>query len=91
MSNFTTEVKTVTARKEYDCCCWDIVTDSGYLAGDFPDNLARDFSNMKLKRGKIHVGEEYFMWTGSCDGEMFTARASKAMYNLVVEMDWLDY
>lgn len=90
MGDFLTEIKTVKARKEHECCCYRIVTESGYQIEDFDKKYHEQLKKMKVNGGKIEAGEEYFMWSGSYDGEMFTARANQIMHDLVCEMEWLD-
>ena len=88
--SFSTGYKTVTARKEHDCCCFDIYLASGYGAIDVPCEYREAIHDMRDKKGKIQIGEEYIMWSGMADGEFFTARANKRMHELICEMEWFD-
>lgn len=88
--NFSTETKTLTARKEHDCCCYGIFIASNYSAEDCPKEYYDELYDMREKNGKIQVGEEYFMWSGVFDGEFFAARANKRMHELICEMEWFD-
>lgn len=90
MSNFTSPLKTVVARKQYDCECYERVMESGYSLNDFDEKYHDELNRLASNKGKIEVGEEHFTWSGCFDGEMFRARANKVMYDLVVEMDWFE-
>lgn len=90
MSNFQTELKTVKARKEHDCDCYQRVMESGYTLNDFDEKYHDELNRLACNSGKIEIGEEHFEWSGCFDGEMFTAKANKAMYDLVCEMEWFD-
>lgn len=90
MSNFSTPAKIIKARKQHDCCCYERVVDSGYSIDDFDEKYHDQLRKMKANGGKIEVGEEYLSWSGSFDGEMFTARANKIMHELVCDMEWFD-
>ena len=88
--NFSTDIKTLTARKEHDCCCYDIYLASGYGVEDTPLEYWSVLHDMRFKNGMIQVGEEYVMWSGVFEGEFFTARANKRMHDLICEMEWFD-
>lgn len=88
--SFVAPIKTVVARKEHNCCCYDIFLASNYSAEELPKEYLNDLYEMRDKKGKIEVSEEYFMWSGIYDGEFFTARANKRMYELICEMEWFD-
>lgn len=90
MSNFTTVLRTVKARKQHDCDCYQRINDSGYSIDDFDTKYHSELTRLKANGGKIETGEEHYEWSGCFDGEMFTAKANKLLYELVCDMGWFE-
>lgn len=78
------------SRKEYTCMAWEFIRESILTyRKDFKLTFSewRMIVRMREKKGKILKGEPYYWQFNTGDGDVWTFRASKEMYDLCVKYD----
>lgn len=88
MSEFQTEIKTITARSEHYCWAYEIICDTGYGEPDFTKDEWDAIKKMKESGGKIKNGESCYFWSGKFDGEMYSAWANVELFEIVFKYGW---
>lgn len=81
------------ARRWYHCDCCDLLEQSGCTLVELDITFSEKkiiVTALRTKDGKIKKGEPYYWQFCEEDGEVYTFRCIKAVYDILSRIGWFD-